>query len=440
MVLLPCLAAAFAVSLTARQGNAASVLSLTLKEAIEMSLEKNEDVIIARQSLTEREAQVREVRSGVLPSLTGDFNYARNIQLPVIFFETPDGIQQITIGESNAYNFGLKLQQTIDVFGRVPKALGAAHLFADIGDQSLDQVEREVAFNVKQLYYGVVLAEEMKDVSEQSLEQAEANLEQVESMTREGTRSRFDLLRARVEVANRKPELIRARNNAELSRSRLKRIIGIPLDQDIRLLDNLEMEPFDMDVDRGISLALERRPELKSIRMNEEMGEIQLSLAKLEHYPALFFSSNYLVQGQTERAFPENKEFAKSWSAGIGLTMPIFDGMKTRSHVDQARAQLSISRYREKKATEEIRLEVIEAFKDIDAAREEIASQEANVKEAEEAYRLAKIRFENGLATQLEVNDVELALNLARTNYIQALYNYNIAKAKVEKAIGEDIQ
>jgi outer membrane protein TolC len=416
------------------------VLSLTLEEAIELSLTQNEEVKIAREAVYNRDAQVGEVRSGILPSLTGQANYTRNIKLPVLFFGTEEGTQQISIGEDNAYDFHLVLEQDIDVFGRIPRALNAAHLYSDIGREDLQQVESEVVFNVKSLYYGVILAEEMKDVAEMSLEQAEDNLRQVESMVREGTRSRFDLLRARVEVSNRNPELIRARNEVELSRSRLKRILGLPLDSEIVLTDELTMETFEMTVDEGIELALSRRPELNSIQMQEEMGKVEVTLSKLEYFPTLLFQSRYSVTGQTDRSFPDSEEFARSWNASIGLSLPIFDGLRTSSKINQAQAQLSMTRYQRKKAEEEIRLEVIETFREIETAREEIMSQEANVEEAEEAYRLSVIRFTNGLATQLEVNDVELALNLARTNYVQSLYDYNTARARVEKAIGEEVR
>jgi len=413
------------------------VLPLSLARAVELSLERNEDVRIAREAVNQRRGSVREIRSGILPSLTGGFNYTRNIRLPVLFFETDEGLQQITIGENNAYNFDLTLDQDIDVFGKVPRAVNAANLFSDIGEEELQRIESEVIFSVKERYFGVILARKLRDVAAMSLEQAEANLRQVESMAREGTRSRFDLLRARVEVANRKPELIRARNEVELAESRLRRVLGLSLEQEIDLTDELEMESFEMTVEEGMERALSDRPEIRSIEMEEKMEEVEVDLAWLDYLPSLNFQSRYTIQGQTDRSFPESEEFARSWNASVGMTLPIFDGLRTSGRINQARAQLSMARYEKKKVEEEIRLEVIEAFQDLESAKEEILSQQANVDEAEEAYRLSTVRFANGLTTQVEVNDVELALNLARTNYIQSLYNYNVALARVERAIGD---
>ncbi len=419
----------------------ADVLSLSLEDAIELSLEKNEDVRVAWETVREREARVGEVRGDILPSLTGEFNYNRNLRLPVIFFGSGDSTVQITIGEDNAYDINLTLQQDIDILGRVPRALRAANLYSDIGQVDLEQVESEVVFTVKSLYYNVILAAELRSVAEMALEQSEANLRQVEAMVREGTRSRFDLLRARVEVANRRPELIHAKYEEELSQSRFKRVVGLPLDTEIELTDELTFEPYEMSLDEGTALALEKRPELRSVRMQERMSEIEVTLSRLDHFPSLSFLSRYSWQGQTsERFFPESNEIARSWFAGVGLTWPIFDGLKTRSRINQARAQLSMAKYRKMKAEEEVRLDVIEAFRDLESSMEEIQSQEANVEEAEEAYRLASIRFANGLATQLEVNDVELALNRARTNYIHSLYNYNVARARVERAVGKKVR
>jgi outer membrane protein TolC len=419
----------------------AEVLSLSLEDAIALSLEKNEDVRVAWEMVREREARIGEAWGDILPSLTGEFNYNRNLKVPVIFFDRGSGLEPIPIGEDNAYDISLTLQQDIDILGRVPRAISAANLYSDIGHVDFERVESEVVFNVKSLYYGVILAAELKSVAEMTLEQAEANLGQVEAMLREGTRSRFDLLRARVEVANRRPELIQARHGEELSRSRFKRAVGLPLDTEIELTDELTFESFDMSINEGTAIALEKRPELRTVRMEERMSDIEVTLSKLDYFPSLLLLSRYSWQGQTsEKFFPENDEFAQSWFAGVGFTWPIFDGLKTRSRINQARAQQSMSRYRKKKAEEEVRLDVIEAFRDLESSREEIMSQEANVEEAEEAYRLASIRFANGLATQLEVNDVELALNRARTNYIQSLYNYNVARARVEKAVGKKVR
>ncbi|MFQ5382662.1 MAG: TolC family protein, partial [Dehalococcoidia bacterium] len=119
---------------------ARDALRLTIDEAVALALERNEDVRVAREAVEDREAGAREIRADALPSLTGDINYTRNLKLPILFFGTDEGTQQISIGEENAYDFSLNLEQTIDIFGRVPKALGVAHLFSEIGEEDLRRV------------------------------------------------------------------------------------------------------------------------------------------------------------------------------------------------------------------------------------------------------------------------------------------------------------
>jgi outer membrane protein TolC len=134
----------------------------------------------------------------------------------------------------------------------------------------------------------------------------------------------------------------------------------------------------------------------------------------------------------------ENRAISKS--AGLAISIPIFDGLRTRGRVSQARAALRHAEYQLEEARKGVRLEVSKAVKDLASLKKEYESQVATVDLAEEAYRIAETRFRSGLSTQLELTDAETALAFARTNFAQTLYRYNVAVAGLERALGRTSQ
>ncbi len=411
-------------------------LVLTLEEAVEMALEQNPDALSAHQDVRYADARVTEVMAQALTQVNLQTEYTRNIQLPVIFFRVDDEVQQIRIGETNQYNLVLAVTQPIYTFGRVGSALDAARIFKTISKDDEESALEGVAYETRLAYYRTLLARETIGVMELSVELAEENFDQVRSFHRSGTASEFDLLRAEVELENARPVLIRARNEYALALADLKRIVSVPAETQLVLADSLRFEPVDVELDESLEEAMVHRPELSAARLNVDMMEKALSIEKAEKYPVLSFFTNYNVAAQSPQVIPDEEEIVKSWGAGIAFELPIFDGRRRTGRIEQARADLLRAKYRREKTERLVLLDVEQAFFDVTSIEEEIEAQAATVKQAERAYELAEIRYENGLSTQLEVRDARLALLRTKTNYLETVYRYNVAVATLRKAKG----
>ena len=425
------------LSAQAAGGTSQQRLRLSLAEAVGRAVDLNEDVLIARAEQARTAGLAREVRSASLPELRADVNYNRNIQNAVLFLETGDGdVQQIRLGQDNSYSFAISLEQPI-----LDLALGPARTAAKLSDQATEvQVETarvSVALAARLAYYNALLDKELVVVQEKALEQAQARLREVEAFYRVGTASDFDLLTAQVEVENIRPLLIEARNQLELNSNRLKRTIGLPLDRQIDLTDQL-VRPSELPpLEEAINVALRNRPDLEAQSLVVGLQTQNLAVEKASGYPTLDLVANLTRQGASSTLFPGGQDFAQSASAGLQFSVPIFDGRARSGRVQQARASMDREKYRLEQLTENVRLDVQQSHQALVAAEEQIEASESNIARSERALEIAQTRFRNGLSTQVELNDAELAVTQARTNFAQALFNYNAARAQLMAAMGE---
>lgn len=428
----------FPDTLTAQGSRAAGrePVRLSLAEAVGRAVDLNEDVLIARAEEARTAGLVREVRAASLPDIRADINYNRNIQNAVLFLETGDGVQQVQLGQENDFSFILTLEQPI-----IDLALGPARSAARLsGEATAVQVESArvgVALQARLAYYQVLLDKELVVVQEKAIEQAGARLREVEAFYRVGTASDFDLLTAQVEVDNIKPLLIEVRNLLELDRNRLKRTIGMPLNRTIELVDRLARPTEIPPLEEAIEIALRNRPDVDSQELVIALQSENLAVQKASGYPTLDLIASFSRRGASSTLFPGGKDFAQSASAGLSFSVPVFDGRARSGRVQQARAAVDREKFRLQQLVENARLQVQQAHQALVASREQIEASESNIARAERALEIAQTRFRNGLSTQVELNDAELAVTRARTNFAQALYNHNAARAQLTAAMGD---
>jgi len=251
-----------------------------------------------------------------------------------------------------------------------------------------------------------------------------------------GEASHYDLLRSKVEVANIKPQLIKAENFLKTSLNFLKVLLGIDPDTKIEIKGEFEFIPEETDLNREVYLALEKRPELKEIALQEEAVESQVKAAYAGYLPQIYF--NFTDFANQKEAFTMGrKSYDDYWIATVSVKMSVFDGFLTSARVKEAKAKkrkLSILR---KKLEDIVKVEVKNAILDLESARSSVESQKENVKRAKEAYQIIKERYENGQASQLDLLDARVALSTAKVNLAQSLYDFMVAKAKLRYVVGK---
>lgn len=411
----------------------AGTMELTLKQAIDRALKQNRDVLIAEQDQVIAGAQVQEARANALPYVSMSGQYIRYGRIPVIILAG----QAIEIAQNNSYTAAINVAQPL--FNRkVGTALQIADTYKRFYDTNLAVMKNDITLLVIQQYYSVLLMQQLVEVNRQSMDVVEANLKNVRSQFENGTAAEFDLLRAEVEFANTKPQLISAENDLELTRNGLKNLLALPLDSAMVLKDEFvcsEIPESTLVAARGNAFA--NNPSLAQLSLQETLMRQNVSVVKADYYPSLNLIGSYQWQAQDNTYHFHDYTWSNSIYGGLQLSFTLFDGFGRRSQVHQATADLRKVHLARIKAEEGLLIQIRSAESRIEEARKKMEAQQQSLGQAEKALAIAQTRFRNGISTLLELLDTQTAMTLAKTNFSKAVYDYLIAQAEWQYYVGK---
>ncbi len=410
-------------------GSAEEIEELTLEKSIEVALAGNKRILAVKERLGIAEGELIVARAGFLPTLSLGADYLRLGEGQKI---SVGGGSDVVVRGQDTYTATATIEQPIFTWGRIRNSYKQASSNRRISEEDYRREKNLLKFQVTESFYNLILAGELLQLSRESYAQMERHLRQVEKRYEDGLASKFDLLRARVELSNLKPQLIRSRNSLTLAENRFKSLLGFPSRREVRLRGELKYEATEIKLPRAVEEALRSRPEIISLKEQENVALARVRLASASNKPLLSAIYNY----QFQKPFHWKDEWGKEWNAMVVLQFPIFSGFSTRGKVLQSLSQLRETEYNSQHKNEEIELEVRETYLSLRQEEETIMSQRENVDQAEEAMRIAEKRYTGGLITNLEFMDTQLAMTEAKTAYLQALADYQIAEAKLEKAMG----
>jgi outer membrane protein TolC len=304
---------------------------------------------------------------------------------------------------------------------------------------NLRNTEIKTVTNVKKSFLGVLLAREYKTVMQQSLKNAQDNLENIKKLNAQGLMSDYDLLRAEVQVENLKPAVLQAENNYKLTLDGLKVTIGLDASKNIDVKGELKYdENFVVpEYDETLSEVLKNNPQIELLDKQVEISQKSVSLQKAAYYPSLAAFSNYQYQTQSNDFKFQDYKWVKTFLVGVQVQLPIFNGFKTNALVEQAEISLNQAVEQKEGFLKAVKTQISSVIYNISQAVKRIEAQSKTVEQAQKGYEIAKTRLENGLSTQLEVNDAELALRQAKLNRLQAVYDFHSALADLHELTGK---
>jgi outer membrane protein len=430
------------------QGRADTV-SLTLSEAVSRALATSEEVETARTQRLLADAQITQTRAGALPQISGGLVYNRtlasifdNIRLgppPEPGEEAPPNpFAGLPFGQANTWSASLQIAQPLYTGGRVGTALAIARNVRLSADLQIEEAEADIALQVRNAYFQVVLADQMVGIAREAFQLADATLSQVQLFRQQGTAAEFDVLRAQVERDNLEPAIVEAQNARRLAELNLKRLVNLPAEQPIATATALA--PIVRDIDReALEETLGRRPALRALDEQIAAREGAVRIARAERLPSVGAAGNFAYQAFPSQVAPIDADWRRDWSLSVQASVPIFNGFRTRGQIDQARAELRLAEIQRVQVRQGLELELEAALGEFDAARAQIEARRATVAQAQRTLELAELRFRTGLATQLDISSARLLLQQARVNEAQALYNYVTALARLERVSGGEI-
>lgn len=431
-----------ATAMPARSQSGTSPMVLTLDRALEIAAKQNRDIQVADQDRAKADAQITEARSGAFPQLNVSGVYTRNIKNAVMFvppnslINPTDKTMTIEFGSANAYAATATLNQPLFNF-RVGTALDIANTYADYADRAYQVTEENVALQTKKAFYTVLLARELVRANREGLEVVRANLENLRAQYKQGTAAEFDLLRAEVQVANTEPLSIAAENALLLAKNNLKNILALPLDLEIDVQGTLtfqEVEPVVLENRRREAIATNAG--IAQLALQESLLEQNISVERAAHYPTLDLTGAYMWQSQDNTFVFKDYLWANSFNVGLKLSIPIFDGFRASARTEQAMVDHQKVVTLRQKAEEGLRLQIQSLELRMAEARKRIDGQERSLSQAQKAVHIAQTRYTSGVGTQLELMDTQVAMTRTQTNYAQGIYDYLVAQAEWENAVG----
>ena len=246
--------------------------------------------------------------------------------------------------------------------------------------------------------------------------------------------AKSDVLSSQVQLANAKQALVTAQNNYDVAMATLNNLIGLPTNTVLNIDDQLKYNKYDLDLQKCTDYALLNRPDGVAGDYSVRQAEAAVEVAKAGRRPTVNLAASKTIAG--ESPFKDNHTSSDVWSAGLNASWNFFDNNVTGAAIHAAEAALRSAQEEAAATKENIQLDVRTAFLDLNAAEKNIATTAVAVEQAEEDYKIAQVRYSAGVDTNLSVMDAQEKLTSARTNYYQALYQYNTSKAALDKAMG----
>ncbi len=437
---------------------------LTLDQVLEMAGSRSQRIAIAREGIRRAEGEQVRARSGLLPQLSVSAGYDRTLasEFDGIFdgaFDLPvdtddgSGLRDLPFGREHIWRATLTFSQNLYSGGRVGAQRAVAAAGHDSAALGLTGTRAQLLLDVTQAYYDALLSERLVAIAEATLEQAGATLGQVLAGFEAGTQPEFEVLRARVSRDNQTPHVIRQRVNREVALLRLKQLLELPADHDLRLADTLGEEslpPPAVFAERVAVVEAAIRPStLRAVTLQPDavalpervpvmeaaaavrLREASLRLAQAQRMPGVTLNSSY---GRV--AYPSSILWGfggvrTNWTIGASVQMPLLTGGRQRGDEAVARADLEESRRRLQQTQDLAALDTRSAWAELLAARAVWEASAGTVQQALRAYEIADVRYRAGISTQLELADSRLLLQQAEVNRTQAARDLQVARARV---------
>ena len=405
---------------------------LTLERSIGIALLRHPSILAAKGSVDVSRAREGQAESGYYPQIAASAGYSRQQPSTISTGTTTVGIRRIQTSHSfEQYSTGVNASQMLFDFGKTRTQVRVQNNYVDASRSDLGNIEEQVIFNVKQAYYDTLRAKRNREVAEDTIRQFEHQLAQAKAFYEVGTRPKFDVTKAEVDLSTARLALLRADNSVSISLVNLNNAMGVP-DAPQYMLEEHPFQPKALvSVEEAYKRAFENRPDLMALASRKKAAEESVALAQKGYYPFLTGNAGWTWAG-------EGGQFATGdgWNAGVTLSVPIFTGFLTKNQVAEAKATLSVVSANEEALKQNVMLEVQQAYINLKEAAERITVAALTVQQATENSEIATGRYSAGVGNPIEVTDAEVALSRAKLSHNEALYDYVIAHASLEKAMG----
>jgi outer membrane protein len=411
---------------------AIGVVTLMLKESIGIALEKSPTIQSAQSAIRGAEYQRRAAFSDFLPQVNTQYSYTR-LDLPPL--STINGTR-VFVGTKDNYNWSTSVTQPVFTGGAIINSYLLAKLGVDTAKVQFVLTKLDLALQVKQAYYGVLTTEKGVEVAQQAVTQLESHYTVAKAFFDVGITAKNDLLAAEVQLAQTRQNLVTAEQNLEIARAVFNTLLRRDINEPVRLGEPLAYTPMTVNMNALYEEALRERPEIKLSDLGIQSAKKEVGIAASKLLPQVSIVYTYERLGDDPTVDGSRFQRMHDWSVMGVAEWTVWDWGKAWWGVGEQKAKVFQAQCALEQVKDAVKLDVQSTALTVTAARKNIQVAETAVSQAEEDFRINEERFKGQVATTTDVLDSLTRLTQARTNYYTAMSDYNVAKARLLRAIG----
>lgn len=407
-------------------GSVSHTVDMTLDNCIKIALGNNPEILNAFQDILVNDSKIKQIWSNFFPVLSWQTSWSHIKQLQL----------------SDAFNFNLEyeyyilgqisLQQMLYDFGITQNQATIQRLGYEASKKTFAGVVNDVIYRTKNAYYELLYAYEAEKVAQMNVDNYQAFYNQAKALYTIGFNPKIDVTIAQVNLSKANMNLISAKNLINTSTAKLNNIMGVPYIEKYNVKGDLKYTPLNMTFEQTVQKALDSRPELKKAQIEVEKARQNVKLVKKSYFPELEFDGQYQEGG---KHWTSNN----GWNIGLYLNFPVINGAQIYNQIKEAKYLYDKELAKAKNTQNNIYLEIQTSYLKLHEKENQLPVAQMQVKQALENYELSKGRYKVGEASPIEMREAQNTLAESKLQYFKSLYEYNIAKSELEKAIGQNL-
>ena len=419
--------------------------SYSLKEAIDYALVNHNEIKRNAIDRTDAEWQVKEFWSRGLPQVNANIGYQYFFEIPVGIFSIEDPVTmettttEVQFGTKNDFTAGLSATALL-FDGGFLVGLKAQRAYKELIESQIGQTERDIRVNVTKAYLNVLALNESESIIQENIKSITKTRNETNALYENGFAEQLDVDRMELTLMNLDAELENLSEIIKSTKVVLKFQMGYPMLEDIELTDDVNKiqiaKPVDVKKDLS-NWTYESRVEFGLMDQAIGLTDIKVRAIKAQYLPTLTASANYSQALLTDKLFDKNNSWFPTGVVGVNMAIPIYDAKGKKSQMERAkleREELLLQRDDLKRAVD---MEIATSQITLDNAKRSMGRRKASQALSEKIYDTTLIKYKEGVGSSLEVNQAEIDMLAAQRNYIDALFNYLIARTDLERALGQ---
>jgi outer membrane protein len=410
--------------------------SLTLDRAIAIAIGASPAVRQAGSALEASQARTRQIHSAYYPQIEADATYRRADPTISVSLPFNGEVQEFSFFPNDNYEAALTAQQTLYDFGRARAQEDLARSGEQTARDNQEQIRTTIAFQTVQAFNTSLVMQRNLAVLDEQIAALEENLHLAEEKLKGGTATNYDVLSTQVRLTTVRNQRVDVEGSLRKQEATLRRLLGYAPSAPLRLKGSFELPLSPSIPDTLTAEALRQRSEIVLARDAATTARLQLDVARSSDSPLLSLN----VTGGVKNGFPPDLNAPKlNWAGTLHLAVPIFNGFRTRAMEEEAQANLNAAEARQADLEGNIAMEVEQAVADVQTSAQKISTADLQVEQARQALALARVRYQNGVITSLELINAQTTLQEAEFQRLQYQYNYTMSRYALQKALGERI-